>query len=267
MFFRKMSLVKNAEEIELLRENNQLVSRTLAELARHIAPGVTGLQLDKIAEEFIRDHGATPGFLGYGGFPNTLCISINDVVVHGIPNSYELRDGDIVSIDCGTRMKGYVGDSAYTFAVGNVSESAMRLLHVTKESLMQGVAQAVDGRRVGDISFAVQSYVEKHGYSVMREMEGHGIGAKMHENPGVPNYGHRGSGKKLIKGMTICIEPMVNMGARDVVQDSDGWTIRTKDRKLSAHFEYAVAVGKEQPDILTTFEYVEEVLKQKGSMI
>ncbi|MDR1416999.1 MAG: type I methionyl aminopeptidase [Prevotellaceae bacterium] len=262
-----MGQVKNAEEIELLRENNQLVSRTLAELAKHIAPGVTGLQLDKIAEEFIRDHGATPGFLGYDGFPNTLCISINDVVIHGIPNSNALRDGDIVSIDCGTQMKGYVGDSAYTFAVGNVSESAMQLLRATKESLKQGVAQAVEGKRIGDISFAVQSYVENLGYSVVREMEGHGIGTKMHESPGVPNYGHRGSGKKLIKGMTICVEPMINMGKRDVVQGKDGWAIRTKDGKLSAHFEYAVAVGKERPDVLTTFEYVEEVLKQKGNMI
>lgn len=262
-----MGLSKTAEEIALLRENNQLVSRTLAELARHIAPGVTGLQLDKIAEQFIRDHGAVPGFLGYRGFPNTLCISVNDVVIHGIPSATALRDGDVVSIDCGTRMKGYVGDSAYTFAVGNVDESVMRLLRATKESLKRGVAQAVDGKRVGDISFAVQSYVENLGYSVVREMVGHAIGTKMHEKPDIPNYGQRGSGKKLVNGMTICVEPMVNMGRRDIVQDKDGWTIRTKDRKPSAHFEYAVAVGKEQPDILTTFEYVEEVLKQKGSMI
>ncbi|MDR2813404.1 MAG: type I methionyl aminopeptidase [Prevotellaceae bacterium] len=262
-----MGIAKTAEEIELLRENNQLVSRTLAELAKHIAPGVTGLQLDKIAEQFIRDHGAAPGFLGYNGFPNTLCISINDVVIHGIPSRYELRDGDIVSVDCGTRMKGYVGDSAYTFAVGNVEESVMRLLRATKESLKLGVAQAVEGKRIGDISFAVQSHVEKLGYSVVREMVGHGIGTAMHEKPDVPNYGQRSSGKRLVKGMTICVEPMINMGKRDIFQERDGWTIRTKDRKPSAHFEYAVAVGREQPDILTTFEYVEEVLKQKGSMI
>lgn len=267
MFFKKMGIAKTAEEIELLRENNQLVSRTLAELAKHIAPGVTGLQLDKIAEQFIRDHGAAPGFLGYNGFPNTLCISINDVVIHGIPSRYELRDGDIVSVDCGTRMKGYVGDSAYTFAVGNVEESVMRLLRATKESLKLGVAQAVEGKRIGDISFAVQSHVEKLGYSVVREMVGHGIGTAMHEKPDVPNYGQRSSGKRLVKGMTICVEPMINMGRRDIFQERDGWTIRTKDRKPSAHFEYAVAVGREQPDILTTFEYVEEVLKQKGSMI
>ncbi len=264
-FARKMGLVKTTEEIELLRENNQLVSRTLAELAKHIAPGVTGLQLDKIAETFIRDHGATPAFLGYEGFPNALCISINDAVIHGIPSDYELRDGDIVSVDCGTCMKGYIGDSAYTFAVGEISEEAKKLLRATKESLKLGVAQAVEGNRVGDISYAVQHYVESLGYSVVREMEGHGVGTKMHERPGVPNYGKRGDGKRLIKGMTICIEPMINQGKRDVVQERDGWTIRTKDRKLSAHFEYAVAVGKDKPDILTTFDYVEEVLKQKGS--
>jgi methionyl aminopeptidase len=260
-----MGLVKTTEEIELLRENNQLVSRTLAELAKHIAPGVTGLQLDKIAEAFIRDHGATPAFLGYEGFPNALCISVNDAVIHGIPSDYEFREGDIVSVDCGTCLKGYVGDSAYTFAVGEVSEEAKQLLRATKESLKLGVAQAVEGNRVGDISYAVQSYVEGLGYSVVREMEGHGVGTKIHERPGVPNYGRRGDGKRLIKGMTICIEPMINQGKRDVVQERDGWTIRTKDRKLSAHFEYAVAVGKEKPDILTTFDYVEEVLKQKGS--
>jgi methionyl aminopeptidase len=266
MFFvRKMSLVKTAEEIELLRENNQLVSRTLAELAKHIAPGVTGLQLDKIAETFIRDHGATPAFLGYEGFPNALCISINDAVIHGIPNGNELREGDIVSIDCGTCLKGYIGDSAYTFAVGEISDEAKKLMHATKESLKLGVAQAVEGNRVGDISYAVQSYVENLGYSVVREMEGHGVGTKMHERPGVPNYGRRGDGKKLIKGMTICIEPMINLGKRDVEVDRDKWTVRTKDHKLSAHYEYAVAVGKDKPDILTTFEYVEEVLRQKGS--
>jgi methionyl aminopeptidase len=262
-----MNVVKTAEEIELLRENNQLVSRTLAEVAKHVAIGVTGLQLDKIAEQFIRDNGAVPAFLGHEGFPNTLCISINDVVIHGIPNSYELRDGDIVSVDCGTYLKGYVGDSAYTFAVGNVSEEVMRLLRATKESLRLGAAQAVDGNRIGDISYAIQSHVEKLGYSVVREMEGHGIGTAMHERPGVPNYGHRGDGKRLIKGMTICIEPMINMGVRGIVQEKDGWTIRTKDRKPSAHFEYAVAVGKEQPDILTTFDYVEEVLKSQGKVV
>ena len=265
MFFKKMKLVKTAEEIELLRENNQLVSRTLAELAKHIAPGVTGLQLDKIAEAFIRDHGAAPAFLGYNDFPNTLCISINDAVIHGIPNDYELREGDIISIDCGTCMKGYIGDSAYTFAVGEISEEAKKLLRTTKESLKLGVAQAVEGRRIGDISHAVQNYVESFGYSVVREMEGHGVGTKIHERPGVPNYGKRGDGKKLIKGMTLCIEPMINQGKRDVQVDRDKWTLRTKDHKLSAHYEYAVAVGKDKPDVLTTFEYVEEVLRQKGS--
>ncbi len=260
-----MGLVKTTEEIELLRENNQLVSRTLAELAKHIAPGITGLQLDKIAEEFIRDHGAVPAFLGYGGFPNSLCISVNEVVVHGIPNNNALRDGDIVAVDCGTYMKGYVGDSAYTFAVGEVSDEAKNLLRATKESLNRGVAKAVDGNRVGDVSYAIQSYVEGLGYSVVRDLEGHGVGTKMHEKPGIPNYGRPGNGKKLIKGMTFCVEPMINCGVYEVVWERDGWTVRTKDRKLSAHFEYAVAVGKDEPDILTTFDYVEEVLKQKHS--
>jgi methionyl aminopeptidase len=262
-----MNLVKTAEEVELLRENNQLVSRTLAEVARHIAPGVTGLQLDRIAEDFIRSYGATPAFLGYRGFPKSLCISVNEVVIHGIPNSVELRDGDIVSVDCGTFYKGYVGDSAYTFPVGEVSDAVMQLLHETKRSLELGVAQAVEGMRVGDISYAVQSHVERCGYSVVREMVGHGIGTRMHEKPDVPNYGRRGDGKKLLKGMTICVEPMINMGRRDIVEERDGWTIRTKDRKPAAHYEYAVAVGKNKPDVLTTFKYVEEVLKQKGYKI
>jgi len=260
-----MSLVKTAEEIELLRENNQLVSHTLAELAKHIAPGVTGLQLDRIAETFIRDHGAEPAFLGYEKYPNTLCVSINDMVIHGIPNGYELRDGDIISIDCGTIKYGFYGDSAYTFAVGEISENLKLFLRTTRESLELGVAKAVEGNRIGDISYAVQTHVEQKGYSVVREWEGHGLGRGLHEKPGVPNHGKRGDGKKLIKGMTICVEPMINVGKRDVVQEKDGWTVRTKDRSLSAHYEYAVAVGKNKPDILTTFEYVEEVLRQKGS--
>ena len=265
MFFRKMSLVKNAEEIELIRANSQLVSRTLAEVAKRIAPGVTGLQLDKMAEEFIRDNGATPAFLGYEGYPNALCVSVNEVVIHGIPTDYAFREGDIVSVDCGTRIKGYVGDSAYTFAVGEISDEAKQLMRATKECLRRGVAQAVEGNRVGDISYAVQSYAEGLGYSVVRTMEGHGIGTKVHEKPGIPNYGKRGAGKKLIRGMTLCIEPMINAGKKDVVLERDKWTLRTKDRRLSAHYEYAVAVGKNAPDILTTFDYVEEVLRQKGS--
>jgi methionyl aminopeptidase len=257
------SLVKTAEEIELLRENNQLVSKTLAELAKHIRPGATGLMLDKIAEEFIRSNGAVPGFLGYEDYPNSLCISINDMVIHGIPNDYEFREGDIVSVDCGTIKYGFYGDSAYTFTVGEVSAEVKQFLKTTRESLELGVAKAVEGSRVGDISHAIQSHVEKCSYSVVREYEGHGLGRKMHEKPGIPNYGKSGQGKKLIKGMVICIEPMINLGKRDVYQEKDGWTVRTKDKMLSAHFEYAVAVGKGKPDILTTFDYVEEVLKEK----
>lgn len=258
-----MGLVKTAEEIELLRENNQLVSKTLAELAKYVRPGMTGLKLDKIAEDFIRSYGAEPGFLGYQGFPNTLCISINDVVIHGIPNNYEFKDGDVVSVDCGTILKGYCGDSAYTFMVGEVKEEVKQLLEVTKKSLELGAAQAIEGNRIGDISYAVQHYAEGFGYSIVREMEGHGLGTKLHESPGVPNYGRQGQGKKLIKGMVICIEPMINLGKKDIFMERDGWTIRTRDGKPSAHFEYAVAVGKGKPDILTTFDYVEEVLKQK----
>ncbi|MGL4364369.1 MAG: type I methionyl aminopeptidase [Bacteroidales bacterium] len=260
-----MSLVKTEEEIELLRENAQLVSRTLAEVAKRIEPGITGLQLDKIAEEFIRDNGGIPAFLGYCNFPATLCISVNDVVIHGIPNEFPLREGDIVSIDCGTYYKGYVGDSAYTFGVGEISEDAKRLLKVTKYSLQYAAKQAVVGKRVGDIGHAVQSYVETKGYSVLREYQGHGIGKKMHEKPSIPNYGRQGSGTKLLKGMTFCIEPMIHQGSRYIYQEEDGWTIRTQDEKLAAHYEYTVVVGEHNVDILTKFEYIEEELRRKKS--
>jgi methionyl aminopeptidase len=235
----------------------------LAEVAKLIKPGVTTLELDKRAEEFIRDHGAVPGFLGYGGFPNTLCTSVNDQVVHGIPSDYVLKDGDVVSIDCGTYMDGYYGDSAYTFPVGNVSDEVMQLLRTTKESLLLGVEQAIEGNRVGDIGYAVQMHAEKAGYSVVREMVGHGLGKDMHEAPEVPNYGRRGRGVKIKKGLVLCIEPMINMGTKYIKQDSDGWTIRTLDGKPSAHYELAVAVDKGKADILTTFEYIEEILKKK----
>ncbi|MDK2977527.1 MAG: methionyl aminopeptidase [Bacteroidales bacterium] len=258
-----MLVYKNQEEIEIIRRNNLLVSRTLAEVAKLIKPGVTTLELDKRAEEFIRDHGAVPGFLGYGGFPNTLCTSVNDQVVHGIPSDYVLKDGDVVSIDCGTYMDGYYGDSAYTFPVGNVSDEVMQLLRTTKESLLLGVEQAIEGNRVGDIGYAVQMHAEKAGYSVVREMVGHGLGKDMHEAPEVPNYGRRGRGVKIKKGLVLCIEPMINMGTKYIKQDSDGWTIRTLDGKPSAHYELAVAVDKGKADILTTFEYIEEILKKK----
>ena len=242
-----MIYLKTAEEIELLRENNLLVSATLAEVGKHVRPGVSTLELDKLAEEFIRSHGAEPGFLGYGGFPNTLCMSVNEEVVHGIPSAKRiLKEGDVLSVDCGTLMKGFYGDSAYTFAVGEIAPEVADLLRVTKEALYKGVAQAKAGNRVGDVASAVQEHAERHGYSVVRELVGHGLGRKMHEEPEVPNYGARGRGPLLKEGMVICIEPMINMGARYVVFERDGWTVRTRDRKPSAHFEFAVAVGKEE---------------------
>ena len=259
-----MSQIKNNEEIEILRENALLVSRTLAEVAKYIKPGVATIELDKIAEQFIRDNGAEPGFLGYKGFPNTLCMSINSVVVHGIPSDYILQEGDIVSVDCGTKLKGFYGDSAYTFAVDGISPEAEMLLKVTKESLFKGIEQAIDGNHVGDVSYAIQSYVENYGYSVVREMVGHGIGHNMHERPDVPNFGKRGANKKLVEGMVICIEPMINMGRKEIYMERDGWTIRTADKSYSAHYELTVAICKDKADVLSTFDYIEEVLKQKG---
>jgi methionyl aminopeptidase len=259
-----MDNIKTDEEIEILRENALLVSRTLAEVAKYINPGVSTMEIDGVAEQFIRDHGAKPGFLGYNGFPNTLCISVNSVVVHGIPSGYRLEEGDIVSVDCGTKMKGYYGDSAYTFAVGRVSPAAEMLLKATKESLYKGIAQAVQGNRMGDISSAVQTHVERLGYSVVREMVGHAIGKKMHERPDVPNFGRRGQGPKLRSGMVVCIEPMINMGKKEIYQERDGWTVRTVDGSLSAHYELTVAVGRDKADVLSTFEFVEEVLSNKN---
>jgi len=258
--FNKQISVKSSEEIELLRENAIIVSKTLAEVAKSIKPGVSTLTLDKIAEEFIRSEGAIPGFKGYRGFPGTLCVSINEEVVHGIPGNRVLRNGDIVSIDCGCQKFGFFGDSAYTFPVGEVSEANQNLLKRTKESLFKAIEVAVSGKRVGDISAVVQEYVEGFGYTVVRELVGHGIGRQLHEKPDIPNYGRRGSGMKLTSGLTICIEPMINMGTKTVVQDSDGWTIRTADRLPSAHFELTVAVGKDKADVLSTFRYIEEVL-------
>ena len=255
-----MIYLKTQEEVELLRENNLLVSATLAEVGKHIKPGVTTLELDRIAEEFIRSHGAVPGFLGYGDFPNTLCVSVNENVVHGIPSSYALREGDIVSVDCGTILKGFYGDSAYTFGVGEIAPEVEQLLKVTKESLYRGVEKAVAGNRVGDISAAVQQYAESFGYGVVRELVGHGLGRNMHESPEVPNYGRRGTGPLLKEGMVICIEPMINMGSKNVVFERDGWTVRTKDRKPSAHFEFAVAIRNGEADVLTDFGIIEEAI-------
>ena len=254
---------KSDEEIEIQRESSLLVGKTLAEVAKHISPGVKTETLDKIAEEFILDNGAVPGFKGYGGFPATLCISVNDEVVHGIPGKRELKDGDIVSIDCGTILNGFYGDSAYTFEVGEVSEEVHLLLERTKQSLYLGIEMAVSGKRVGDIGYAIQSYVEQFGYGVVRDLVGHGVGRNLHEKPEVPNYGRRGTGVKLKKGMVLAIEPMINLGRKEVVQDSDGWTIRTIDGKPSAHFEHDVAIRAGEPDILSTFDYIEEVLNKK----
>jgi methionyl aminopeptidase len=253
-----MLKVKSAEEIEILRENNLLVSKTLGEISKMIKPGVTTLDLDKRAEEFIRDHGAEPGFLGYGGFPNTLCTSVNDAVVHGIPSKYELKEGDIISIDCGTKKDGYYGDSAYTFTVGEVDEMTQKLLQATKHSLFKGIEMAIAGNRVGDVSHAIQYHAENAGFSVVREMVGHGLGSDMHESPEIPNYGKRGRGPKLKEGLVICIEPMINMGVRSIKQDPDGWTIRTLDGKYSAHFELALAIRNGEADILSTFDYIEQ---------
>ena len=250
--------LKTKEEIEQLRASNLLVSRTIAEVAKFIGPGVTTLRLDRIAEQFIRDNGAEPGFLGYSGYPGTLCTSVNQQVVHGIPSAYVLKEGDIISVDCGVLYNGYYGDSAYTFAVGEIEEPVKSLLRTTKESLFRAVGQAMAGKRIGDISYAVQSYCEKEGFSIVRELVGHGIGKNLHEQPEVPNYGKRGQGLRLQKGLVICIEPMVNMGKREIVHSSDGWTVSTADHMPSAHFELCVAVGENGPDVLSTFGFIEE---------
>ena len=255
-----MIYLKTREEIELLRENNLLVSRALAEVGRQIKAGMTTRDVDDIADAFIRANGAIPAFLGYHGYPAASTVSVNEQVVHGIPSDYVIKNGDIVSVDLGTFMKGFVGDSAYTFAVGEVSDEVRQLLDVTKEALRRGAAQAKVGNRVGDISAAVQDYAESFGYGVVRELEGHGLGRKMHEEPGVPNYGARGRGPLLKEGMVICIEPMITMGDRRVVFERDGWTVRTRDRKPAAHYEWAVAVGKEGPDVLTDFSIIEEAI-------
>jgi len=257
-----MLYLKTDEEIGLLRESNLLVSKTLAEIASLIKPGVTTLYLDKIAETYIRDNGGIPGFKGYGGFPSTLCTSVNEEVVHGFPSDYVLKEGDIISVDCGVILNGWYGDSAYTFAVGEIDESVKRLLDFTRESLEDGVKEAVAGNRVGDISWAVQNKAESGGYSVVRELVGHGLGKRLHEPPEVPNYGKRGTGPKMEKGLVICIEPMINMGRKETVQMRDGWTVKTIDGEPSAHFEYAVAVDKGRADVLTTFKFIEEVLNK-----
>jgi methionyl aminopeptidase len=255
-----MIKLKTKEEIELMRESAQLVSKTLGMLAAEIKPGVTTLYLDTIAETFIRDHQAVPGFLGLYNFPNSLCISVNEQVVHGIPNKKPLLEGDIISVDCGVLKNGYYGDHAYTFPVGEISKEVSDLLKVTKESLYLGIEQMQVGKRIGDVSFAIQRYTEKNGYGVVRELVGHGLGQKMHESPEVPNYGKRGRGPVIKNGLVLAVEPMINLGTRKVKQLSDGWTIVTADGKPSAHFEHNIAVVDGKPDILSTFDYIEEAL-------
>jgi methionyl aminopeptidase len=264
-----MIFLKTEDEIEMMRAANQLVGKTLAEISKVIKPGVTTAQLDKLADEFIRDNGAVPTFKGfpnpYGGpFPASICASVNDQVVHGIPDNRELVDGDIVSVDCGTLLNGFNGDSCYTFCVGEVSEDVRELLRVTKEALYLGIQNAVHGKRLGDIGFAVQSHCERKSYGVVREFVGHGIGKEMHEDPQVPNYGRKGTGTMLKKGMCLAIEPMITQGSRQIVMEKDGWTVRTRDRKLAAHFEHTVAVGVGRADILSSFEYIEQVLGDKS---
>jgi methionyl aminopeptidase len=252
--------LKTGEEIEILRENAQIVSRTLAEVAKYIRPGIKTSSLDRIAEDYIRSQGAVPGFKGYNGFPATLCVSINEEIVHGIPGERVLKNGDIVSIDCGSIKDGFYGDSAYTFTVGEVKPEVLSLLKRTRESLFLALEMTVTGKRVGDISGTVQEYVESFGYSVVRELVGHGIGRKLHEKPDIPNFGKRGTGPKLQDGLVICIEPMINLGTKSVIQSRDGWTIRTADGMPSAHYELTAVVRKEKPDVLSTFGFVEEVL-------
>ncbi|HLW08137.1 MAG TPA: type I methionyl aminopeptidase [Marinilabiliaceae bacterium] len=255
-----MVFLKTEEEIELLRESNMLVARTLGEMAKMVKPGVTTLALDKVAETFIKDHKGVPGFLNYNGFPNSICTSVNEQVVHGIPNSKPLQEGDVISIDCGVLLNGFFGDSAFTFEVGEVKPEIKALLVATKESLYKGIEMAKEGNRIGDIGYAVQSYCEERGYSVVREMVGHGVGRSLHEAPEVPNYGRRGNGPKLRSGMVIAIEPMINLGKRNIVMEKDNWTITTVDKSVSAHFEHTVAIGKNGADILSSFKFAEEIL-------
>ncbi len=253
---------KTDEEIELMRQSNLLLGKVHAEVAKHIKPGVKTIELDKIAEDFIKAHNATPSFLNYQGYPNTLCISVNDVVIHGIPSDYEIKEGDIVSIDCGLILNGFHSDSAFTYAVGEVSDDIWTLLVATKQALFLGIKQAKAGNRIGDIGFTIESHVKKYGFTVVKEMTGHGIGRNLHEDPSVPNYGRRGRGKKIKPGLTIAIEPMVNMGKSDVYVEKDGWTIRTSDGKPSAHYELSIAVKKDKTEILSTFEFIHQVLKE-----
>ncbi|MBU7578669.1 MAG: type I methionyl aminopeptidase [Flavihumibacter sp.] len=262
-----MIYYKTSAEVELIRESSLLVSKTLAHVASVLKPGMTTLQIDELAETFIRDHGAVPSFKNYKGFPFTCCISVNDAVVHGFPNDRPLRDGDIVSVDVGVYKNGFHGDSAYTFALGTITDEVSQLLEVTKTSLYLGIEKAVAGNRVGDISFAIQEYAEKKfKYGVVRELVGHGLGRHLHEEPQVPNYGKRGSGAKLKDGLVIAIEPMINMGVKEVWYDEDGWTVKTKDGLPAAHFEHTICVRRGKADILSSFEEIEAAEKANTSL-
>lgn len=262
-----MIYLKTEEEIDLIKESAQVLGKAHAEVAQWVKPGVATRKLDTIAEDYIRDFGGTPSFKGFNNFPASLCISVNEVVVHGFPSGYVLKEGDIVSIDCGVKLNGFHSDSAYTYPVGEVAGDVMKLLIATKKSLYKGIEQAVDGLRMGDIGYAIQSFVEDRGYTVVRELVGHGLGRSLHESPEVPNYGKRGKGIRLKEGMVLAIEPMINLGVKSVIQERDGWTIRTSDRKYSAHFEHTVVVRKGKPEILTTFDYIEKVTANTSLMV
>jgi methionyl aminopeptidase len=262
-----MIYLKTAEEIELMRQAAQIVSKTLGLVASEIKEGVSLKHLDKIAEEFIRDNGGVPVFKGYNGFPASLCLSMNEQVVHGIPSAKVITSGDIISVDCGVKKQGFVGDHAYTFCAGEIKKEVQDLVRVTKESLYVGIEQVKAGNRIGDVSYAIQTFAEKHGYGVVRELVGHGLGKNLHEKPEVPNYGKRGSGAKIQNGLTIAIEPMINMGTKDIKQLNDGWTIITKDKKPSAHFEHDVAVVDGKADILSTFSYAEEAMNKNDFLV
>jgi methionyl aminopeptidase len=253
-----MVYLKSEEELAIIREGSQILGKAHGEVAKLIKPGVRTAKLDEVAEEYIRDNGGSPSFKNYNGFPASLCISVNEVVVHGFPGNYELRETDIISIDCGVYYKGYHSDSAYTYPLEGADAEKLLLLNRTYDSLFKGIESAKAGNRIGDVSYAIQSYVESFGYGVVRELVGHGVGKRLHEDPEVPNYGKRGKGPKIVAGMVFAIEPMINQGTRNVVQERDGWTIRTSDRRPSAHFEHMVAVKENETEVLTTHKYIEE---------
>jgi len=262
-----MIYYKTNEEIELIRESSLLVAKALAEVAKVIGPGISGKQIDKIADEFICDHGGKPAFKGFNGFPNALCISPNDEIVHGIPTDKAFEEGDIISVDCGVLMNDFFGDSAYTFSIGEIKPEVQQLLEATKASLYRAIDVSIVGKRVGDIGFAVQSYVEQFGFGVVRELVGHGLGKSLHEAPEIPNYGKRGQGVKLAEGMVIAIEPMINLGKRNVVYGKDGWTVKTIDGKPSAHFEHTIAIKKDKAIILSSFDFIEEELEKREQQV